>query len=408
MTELSNEQRRILESMSDSVALQREDPFADDNPMPQQEEEERQEHNSLLDALNDTPAPSREVIQQSEQPVAVNNTDTTPNEEPQDNGFSMEEMQEMMLGGSEVESVVAIHEQIVDDGNDTNGDTDNDTNNDTNIEEADAVEITDEDEQRELSEEEKKRFVNDPYLPYNKHSVIEDSDTTARFSSAEWFHNLQSKDITFIGAGGISSWTELLVAKIKPHRITIYDGDTVEAVNVAGQLYKMSDIGSAKVDAIADTMREYADYYDIYAIPEYFNYASPASDIMISGLDNMDARKKVFAAWKKRVNGHSTVDKAKCLFIDGRLEAESLQVFCIEGCNDWEIKEYEEKYLFDDSEAAETVCSYKQTAFMANMIAGVITNLLVNFAANEIGSMRALPFRTYYDAISMIFRTLDE
>ena len=68
---------------------------------------------------------------------------------------------------------------------------------------------------------------------------------------------------------------------------------------------------------------------------------------------------------------------------------------------------YENNYLFNDSEAEETVCSYKQTTFCANMIASVIVNLFVNFVANECNPLipRDLPFLTRYDASTMFFKT---
>ena len=75
----------------------------------------------------------------------------------------------------------------------------------------------------------------------------------------------------------------------------------------------------------------------------------------------------------------------------------------IQGNDERAIKEYEERWLFDDSEAEETVCSYKQTSFMADMIASIIVNVLVNFVANLCKPIidRDVPFFISYDASTM-------
>lgn len=71
------------------------------------------------------------------------------------------------------------------------------------------------------------------------------------------------------------------------------------------------------------------------------------------------------------------------------------------------IRRYE-PYLFSDFEADPTVCSYKQTTFMANMIGSVIVNLFVNFIANKCNPLidRDLPFYTEYNAETMYFKTI--
>ena len=83
-----------------------------------------------------------------------------------------------------------------------------------------------------------------------------------------------------------------------------------------------------------------------------------------------------------------------------------MQVFCIQGDDSYNIGNYSENFLFSDEEADATICSYKQTTFMANMIGSIIVNLFTNFVANEIvEGLRDLPFMTSYEAESMMFKT---
>jgi hypothetical protein len=68
---------------------------------------------------------------------------------------------------------------------------------------------------------------------------------------------------------------------------------------------------------------------------------------------------------------------------------------------------YSNNYLFSDDEADETVCSMKQTTYLACMIGSLMTNLFTNFVANLLNPVIPydLPFFTEYDAQNMIFKT---
>lgn len=251
---------------------------------------------------------------------------------------------------------------------------------------------------RDMSEEEYK------VLPENSSSITMDESTT-RFSSALWFKKIQNKVIVLAGIGGIGSYVALLLARMKPKAIFLYDDDVVETVNMAGQLYSINDVGKKKVDALADICSSFALYNSVFAIPEKFTLESEASDIMICGFDNMKARNLYYHKWLNHINELDDDIKKQCLFLDGRLAAEEFQVFCITGDDTYNQKLYETKYLFDDDHADATVCSYKQTSYMANMIGSMIVNLFVNFVANEVGGMRDLPFLTSYEGESLMFET---
>ena len=128
---------------------------------------------------------------------------------------------------------------------------------------------------------------------------------------------------------------------------------------------------------------------------------------MICGFDSMEARETFYEAWKKCVLKSSK--REDFIFIDGRLAAEEFQIFCITGDNEKAMNLYESKYLFPDSKADETICSYKQTSFCANMIASYMVNIFVNFIANSCNPLmeRPVPFYTYYSAETM-FQKIEE
>lgn len=246
---------------------------------------------------------------------------------------------------------------------------------------------------------------NEPPIPTN--STTEIIQTTSRFSSAIWFEKIQQQDVILAGVGGIGSYVAFLLSRMKPKSLTMYDPDTVETVNMAGQLYGFNNIGLPKVTALNRMIREYSSYYSTYAFDSRFTESNAAGPIMICGFDNMEARKVFFYSWLNYVNTLSEESKSKCLFIDGRLNAEEFQVLCITGNNNYAISNYRDNWLFNDSDVEEAICSYKQTSYMANMIGSVMTNLFVNFCANMCDPImpRDIPFLTRYDGTTMFFKT---
>lgn len=233
------------------------------------------------------------------------------------------------------------------------------------------------------------------------------SEETSRFNSAIWFDKTRKQDVTIAGLGGIGSYVVFMLSRLDVNTMTLYDPDKVERVNLSGQLYNSNQIGDYKVDAAANMIANYSNYYSFVAKHEKLDENSMISKVTICGFDNMKARKDAFRNWTNFVARLPEEERGECLFIDGRLAAEELQVFCIKG-DDTDGERRYEPYLFSDSQAAPTVCSYKQTTFMANMIGSIIVNLFINFVANQCNPLidRDLPFYTEYNAETMYFKTI--
>lgn len=235
-------------------------------------------------------------------------------------------------------------------------------------------------------------------IPKNSETLLI-SEETSRFSSAIWFDKTRKQDVTIAGLGGIGSYVVFMLSRLDVNTMTLYDPDKVERVNLSGQLYNSNQIGDYKVDAAANMIANYSNYYSFVAKHEKLDENSMISKVTICGFDNMKARKDAFRNWTNFVARLPEEERGECLFIDGRLAAEELQVFCIKG-DDTDGERRYEPYLFLDSQAAPTVCSYKQTTFMANMIGSIIVNLFINFVANQCNPLidRDLPFYTEYNA----------
>lgn len=243
-----------------------------------------------------------------------------------------------------------------------------------------------------------------PIIPENSKTLLM-NEFTSRFNSAIWYVKILTKKVILAGVGGIGSYVGLLLSRLQIQRIEIYDPDIVESVNISGQLYPINSIGDSKTSALIRLMREFSGYYNYNAHTRRFDEHSNAGPIMICGFDNMQARKIFFDKWHTYVNSLSTEDRKNCLYIDGRLAAEEFQILSIQGDDERAIDEYKNKWLFSDDEAEATICSYKQTTFMANMIASMMVNVFVNFVANQSNPApiipRDIPFFISYSADTM-------
>lgn len=263
------------------------------------------------------------------------------------------------------------------------------------------------DEEEEAREGNSEEASEDGLITPNSPTLLLD-DSTSRFSGTEWYDEIQKQRVILAGLGGIGSSCAYNLARMHLASLVLYDDDTVDWSNLSGQFYSKDDVGMYKVDAAQAELLKYATTTNIYAVAGKFDHTRQAGDIMVCGFDNMAARKTFFTAWKRHLRGMSQEEKAKCLFLDGRLSVSVMQVFCITGDDDYNIERYGRDYLFSDSEADPEydVCSLKQTTYLASMIGALMTNLFTNFVANQLSPVipYKLPFFTEYDANYMIFK----
>lgn len=277
------------------------------------------------------------------------------------------------------------------------------------------------------------KFKSTPWIAENEETDTDNnelSDINARFRGAEWF-NVAQNDVVLVGAGGLGSNIAVSLCRVLGnHTLHIFDSDRVEQKNLAGQNFGVSDIGHLKTAVVDYQCRNFNPYLNVDTSGNFDVSLSCHYPIMITGLDNMAARQLVFSKWTQYINSikdflkstdenesESTIKHYKnvlkgCFLIDARLSAEKWQILCVNPNNENAMKEYEDHWLFSDNEAQEDVCSYKQTAFAAQMCAGYVTNLYVNFCSNlnkeENDPLRRyVPFLTEYDATQMILRFKD-
>lgn len=231
-----------------------------------------------------------------------------------------------------------------------------------------------------------------------------DNEVTSRFMGAVWFPECQNQKVTIGGAGGIGSHVAILLSRLYLDRIDIYDNDIIEGHNMSGQFYSITDIGKSKVDALRNHILNFSNNRAIGIYRERINEYTPIHRNVIACFDNMESRILLFESWENRLRNIDNIDKS--LFIDGRLSAEEFQIFCIRGDDTYNIERYKNEFLFNDNEVEPTLCSYKQTSHIANMIASCIVNLFTNHLNNLVSDVkRNLPFFTYYNGETMLLKT---
>lgn len=233
----------------------------------------------------------------------------------------------------------------------------------------------------------------------------------SRFSSAEWFNTVQNINVLVIGAGGIGSHAALNISKLGCG-LCVNDFDYVENVNMSGQLHPISEIGSLKTRSVKRLINmfcgnSYTDYmFDCIEdnllnldIDSFVNEIK-SYDVVVFALDSIETRKALF----NNISRFMPKDIRPQLLIDGRLTAELLQVYTCNLLIDDSIERYRGT-LFDSSESMATVCSFKQTFYMASMISSIITNQIVNFAVNRISEMPSpQPFFIEYNSRMLDFK----
>lgn len=231
-------------------------------------------------------------------------------------------------------------------------------------------------------------------------------DAAGRISGAVWFPAMTQVELTLIGMGGIGSWTGFLLNRLAVRQMICYDADTVEAHNTSGQLMGSSHIGSYKTDVFKNIIDYLGNPSVATSVYHEFVTAENFHPLKYTfcGLDNMAARRTIFEAWIS-----STPDNGNYWFIDGRLSATTAIVVIIPRNNPAAIAAYRERYLFTDEQAEETVCSFKQTSFMAAIIGGMMANALVNIVYNEGDNFPPvyIPFAIAYNSENFRTSTLN-
>jgi hypothetical protein len=178
--------------------------------------------------------------------------------------------------------------------------------------------------------------------------------------------------ITVIGAGAIGSATVLTLAKMGCSRITVWDDDILEEVNIPSQMCMPSCVGKPKVDALK---RLVLDLTEVGISTRYERYRGQRLEgVVIAAVDNMGARQTIW----QRVKLNPSVP----LFIDPRMGAEFARIYSIRPTDPEGIALYEEN-LYSQTDAEPLPCSARAIVYCPTVVAGLIAATVKNQALGQ-------------------------
>lgn len=217
--------------------------------------------------------------------------------------------------------------------------------------------------------------------------------------------------ITIVGVGSIGSYATLALAKLGFTNILIIDDGIVEEENISPQLYRLSDIGRPKVDALKTQVRmmtgsdlrvfngrmeSISGDLTSKALAEMLvaqhneaNNVSGASikpAVIIMACDSMQARSNIFEYVSKMWSAE------KDYYIDARMAIEFLTIYSFNHTK--ENHEAYNKTLFSDADAVQEACTNKAISYTSAIAGGLIAkNVLDALKGNHNkGNLRTIQF----------------
>ena len=185
---------------------------------------------------------------------------------------------------------------------------------------------------------------------------------------------LANLHVTVIGCGAVGSFTALSLCKMGVGQLTLIDHDKVSIENLPNQFYRESDLGKKKVDACSELIRQFDKQIPMVTLARPFIKQKLESDIVISAVDSMDVRKRIWAS----VVTHRTVK----LLVDPRMAAQVIQVYSVKPGVPNGSKDYEAT-LVDESETLEERCTARSIIYSVLPLAGLVCRHVAAFANDE-------------------------
>lgn len=200
---------------------------------------------------------------------------------------------------------------------------------------------------------------------------------------------MEDCSVLIIGAGAVGSFVALALAKMGVKTITVYDPDTVEEHNIPNQFYRLTDIGSTKVEALRTLVKDFCDV-DLYVRSKKFEEKQkPGYTIVIIAVDSMDARVHLW-------NNYFRLNTKVHLYIDVRMAAEVATVHSLTPW-DMDMVRYYEQDLFPSQEAFPARCTERAVVYTILGIAAVVSGMVKKLLMHE----------AVYQHIAVDFRQLD-
>jgi hypothetical protein len=207
------------------------------------------------------------------------------------------------------------------------------------------------------------------------------AEYTTRFSG---IFDASTWPVTLIGAGGIGAFTAMLLAKMGIPALTLVDGDHVSEENIGTQFHRASDVGLAKVFALAEAIKAYGFDTSVQAevdrITRDTNFREYTSPIIISAVDSITARQEIWA---------SVSQVPWMYYLDARMGAEVMVLYTVKASDPaWYNATLARQ---DESAVPDLPCTSKATiyggAVAASYVAATVRKIVTGLPVPRIVSL---------------------
>jgi len=191
--------------------------------------------------------------------------------------------------------------------------------------------------------------------------------------------------IHVIGAGGIGSWTALLLAKMGCPDISVYDDDIVEDHNVASQFFDYNQLGMLKTEASRNNIEKQT---GIFIHPKHnIDEEQITEGLVIIAIDSMQERHRLASIYKER----------NLYIIDGRMGGLQLEIYCVPSSTYVAT-------LVNPQDVSPDACTARSICFNCAVIGGLIANFVRQFAKKELANQE-LTFG--FNTLSLLKKTYE-
>lgn len=178
--------------------------------------------------------------------------------------------------------------------------------------------------------------------------------------------------IHVIGVGAVGSHIATFLTRLGVKSLHIWDFDTVDSHNIPNQMYRESDIGQSKVDALAEQLLGINSELKIQTHHKYENQT--LSGYLFVAVDNIELRHKIYTQ-------HEFIAGVKAVF-DTRIGLDIGQVFSADWTKDEQVQNIIAASTFTHEEVEEetTACGSKLAVLPTVILAAntAVTNF-INF-----------------------------
>lgn len=195
-------------------------------------------------------------------------------------------------------------------------------------------------------------------------------------------HAFGRRRVDIVGAGATGSRIALSLAKLGVENIHVWDFDHVEEHNVANQIFGNGDVGSLKVEALAQIVKAQVGV-EIAIHAEKVTGSTELGDIVFLLTDTMSSRREIWdGALKLRLRTR--------LLIETRMGADNGRVYTLNPNKPGHIRAWEET-LYTDGEAEVSACGASVSVGpTAEIISGLAVWQMVRWFSIEQGGEDSL------------------